>query len=91
MAAETAELADLKRRFSDAIFDAESFAYCNLFLPNPAIQALDWYLSLYAEAEERYSALKYIGAEIPENTGCRMYRLMELSIVIKGARQKHFE
>ena len=91
MAAETAELADLKRRFSDAIFDAESFACCNLFLPNPAIQTLDRYLSLYAEAEELHRTLKYTGTEIPENTDCRMYRLMELSGVIKEARRKHFE
>ncbi|MBI2232806.1 MAG: hypothetical protein HYU56_02715 [Candidatus Aenigmarchaeota archaeon] len=91
MAAGTAELADLKRRFGDAVFDAESFAYCNVLSPNPATQALDRYLSLYDKAEELHKTLKYEGAEIPENTDCRMYRLMELSIVIKEARQKHFE
>ena len=91
MAAETAELADLNRCFGDAIFDAESFACYNLFLPNLTIQALNQYVYLYDEAEKRHRALKYIGAEIPENADCRMYRLMELSGVIKEARQKHFE
>ncbi len=91
MTAETAELADLKRCFGDAIFAAESFAVYNMFLPNLPIQVLDQYLSLCAEAEERHRALKGTGAEIPENADCRMYRLRELSSVIKEARQRYLE
>lgn len=91
MTAETAELADLKRRFDGAVFAAESFAFYNVFSPNLSIQVLDRYLSLCAEAEEQHRALKGTGAEIPENADCRMYRLRELSSVLKEARQMHFE